>query len=218
LLKVQVFWKGATEVRKRLLLLALVMGLAILAMSSVAANPWPDSNALVDVPGLFTVVTSVSAGTTTYTVTLSADPNFSGYAIKAFVPYVGGLTSQPYTQSSTAYSAGTTSLFGSLNGGWEKDKLAGAPSGTSAAFGWQGSGPSTYLTAGNATTFSANLGSATGKEVIYAVHVVTPTGLTFWATSDQNDRVPRVPEPTSLWLLGTGMAGLISWMGIKRRR
>jgi hypothetical protein len=208
------FMKGVTKLRKWLLLLTFVIGIAVMVMGPAAA--WPDSNALVDVPGLFTVTTSVSAGTTTYTLTLSADPNFAGYAAKAFVPYVANLTSQPYSQASTDFDEGTTSSFDA--GGWEKNKVAGAPNGTSAAFGWQGSGPSTYLLAGQSATFDANLLTATGKEVLYAIHVVTPTGLTFWATSDDSSRVPGVPEPNSLWLLGTGMVGLVSWVTYRRRR
>jgi len=200
--------------------IALLVFMAVLLLAAVvpaAANPWPDLNAAGDW-NFFTVTVTEQGTSGIFDFVVSVDPSNQqpGWGIKAFVPYVDGITTQPYSQSSHGYNAGNTAGWTNMNGGWEIGKIPGH-SNDSAAFGWQTG--SNLLMSGETATFSANLGTdAVNWEKFFVVHVQPPNGAqTFWASGSTTDS-GRVPEPGSLALIGTSLLGLSTWLGIKKHQ
>jgi hypothetical protein len=199
---------------KTKLLFALVSaGLLLLAMGPVAADPWPSWDASGYWPYYTVSISQDGSDPNIWVYTVSVDPLSlqPGWAIKAFVPFASGISGYGVDQGWTGYDGGNTAGWTNLNGGWEWGKLDPNDRYSNAAFGWQtGSG---YIYSGQTATFYANLGTApTGWDLSRtSVHVVSPEGgTTFWATN--------VPEPSSLALLGVGIAAAASWTGLRKKR
>lgn len=198
----------------------IVVGLAFVALLSAgaSADPWPSWNATQPWP-YFGVNVSEIGGLTYYTLTVT--PPANGWSFRAFVPYVGNLDGLADPPGSSGYGyaySGPTLLpndagWTSLNGGWEWGKLGSSPSShDDAAFGWMGGW--TDLNGGWTGTFCANLGAGASNwdQTHFSLHVRQPDGVcTFWAGNGD-----AVPEPTSMVLLGSGLALLLG-VGLRRR-
>jgi hypothetical protein len=190
--------------------------LALIGPVSASPDPWPNWNAAAPNSFPFTVAgpsMPFAGGSTSFAVSVDPGNVAPGWAIKAFVVYVDGLTAQ-LPQHSTAYDAGNTAGWTLLNGGWEKNKYPG-PVNTTAAFGWETGGPSEYLYSGSGAAFNAE-SLPRFDSIHYAVHAVNPGGtLTFWAT--EGGGPPQfVPEPGSLLFLVSGMGAALA--AFRRRK
>src|SRR5574340_1102364 len=193
--------------------LVLVLGLAFAGIAS--ANPWPDYNALGGTFPLDVQATQTATGWD-YTVTVDPGAEKVGWGIKAFVVYPTNVTTQA-SQSWSGYDGGNTIGWTNTNGSWELNKYPGAPTDTSAAFGWQ-TGSNLLMSGSSATFHAINLpaGYANWTQH-YVVHVQPPNGAqTYWASQDGGGGGELTPEPGSLVLLSLGLGAAFG--AIRRRR
>ncbi len=203
--------------RKHLFATAFVLGLIVVVAGAASANPWPDWNATTGGLGFSVSPVQTSTGWD-YTVTVDpADAN-PEWGIKAFVVYYDGIDpANQQAQGWHGYDGGNTAGWTDTNGGWELNKYPG-PSDTTAALGWQGTGPSSYVMSGSSAVFHAvNLPAGFADfSQHFVVHAANPeTGVTYWSNSEGPRPPKETPEPATLALLTVGLGAVT---GVIRRR
>jgi hypothetical protein len=164
----------------------IVVGLAFVALLATCASADPWPSWNAIQPRTDFGVNVSQSGGLTYH-TVTVTPPANGWSFRAFVPYVGNLDGLADPPGGSGYGYG-------YDGG---NSLANDANWTSLNGGWEW----------------GKLGATHWDQTHFALHVRQPNDVyTFWAGNCHH----AVPEPTSMVLLGSGLALLLG-VGLRRR-